>query len=368
MPVVANACLAYAQNLQCCGGYDEETVQKFICTNFNVNAIKFARHLIFSYCDRNSEYVYNGPSDDKSQYEKCVHAFEGIYSKLDLLRKGSVAPLVIACPSSELPAPSGDKSSSHNTANDIRFKNLEDSYADLSKTVMAIVNKSIHTPGDSAPVSRARSPSVKRNRSTDSDVNDGFSLPKRQIKRMKKGSKPPAANIDSDVEPVNQSTSKRVSNKKTFTWGKSDDTTAGFSGMVPDAFIYRCSLDTEESVIKNQLCKKGLKIKNVELKSHKDAATKSFKVSVETLDDFEKLVSGEYIPKCAKVKKFIYFKNWASGKVMSGQASSTASFMTHPIRANDQMQRNYMDTRGNSLATTVTSNGQMSLDLHKPYK
>ena len=173
---------------------------------------------------------------------------------------------------------------------------------------------------------------MKRNRST-----DGFSLSKRQIKRMKV-SKPSAGNIGSNVEQSatisSTSTTSRDSTKK-FTWGSSDDTTAGFSGIVPDAFVYRCSLETEESVIKNHLSKKGLKIKNVELKSHKNAATKSFKVSVETLDDFEKLVSGQYIPKCVKVRKYIYFKHKANGKVMSGRASSAPSSMDHPIRDND---------------------------------
>lgn len=355
MPVVANACLAYAQNLQCFYGYDEEKVKKFICSNFDLNAIKFARQMIFTYCNRTSAYVYNGPSDDKSEYEKMVHASEGIYSQLDLLRNGKCPPLVIACPSSELHILGSVKSSTQNTASDERLKKLEESVADLSKTMSSIVNKSRCSPDESASMVRPRSPSVKRNRSTDSDVNDGFSVSKRQIKRMKKASKPSAGDINGDSE-VEQSTPRRDSTKKTFTWGKSDETTAGFSGMVPDAFIYSCSLDTEESVIKNHLSKRGLKIKNVELKSHKDATTKSFKVSVETLDDFEKLVSGDHIPKCAKVRKYIYFKQRSSGKVMLSQGSSAASFRDRPIR-DDKMQRNYVDTLGNSLATSVTSIG-----------
>ena len=338
-------------------------MKKYICSNFDLKAIKIARQIIFTYCDRKTAYVYTGPSDDKSEYEKRVHASEGIYSRLDLLRKGSLPPLVLACPSNELHVPSSEKSSSHDTGSDERLKKLEDSVADLNTTVMSIIKKSGSSPDESATVLRGRSQSVKRNRSTDSDVNDGFSLSKRQIKRMKKGSKPSAGNIGSNVEQSattsSTSTTSHDSKKKKFTWGSSDDTTAGFSGIVPDAFVYRCSLETEESVIKNHLSKKGLKIKNVELKSHKNAATKSFKVSVETLDDFEKLVSGEYIPKCVKVRKYIYFKHKANGKVMSGRASSAPSSMDHPIRDNDlvQLHGNYMDTRGNSLASNVTSNG-----------
>lgn len=351
MPVVANACLAYAQNLQCFGGHDEESVSKIICANFDLDAIKFARHLIFSYCAQSSEYVYNAPSDERSDDEKRAHAFEGIYSRLDLLRKGSLPPLVIACPSSDLHAPISEKLRSHNTANDIRLKKLEDSHADLCKTVMSIVNKSRATPFVSTPMLRARSPSVKRNRSMTSDVNDGFTLPKRQTKRRKKRSKSPAGKSDTDVELESNRSPTRVSKKHSFTWGKSEDTTAGFSGMVPDAFIYRCSPDTEAGVVKNHLCKRGLKIKTVELKSHKDASTKSFKVSVESFDDYELLLSGVHVPKCAKVRRYIHFKHRDLENTMLGRASNLASFPSDPTRHNDpmQVQRNYADNRVTQL-------------------
>ena len=36
VPVLANACLAYAQNLQCFRGYNEDNVKKFICSNFDL--------------------------------------------------------------------------------------------------------------------------------------------------------------------------------------------------------------------------------------------------------------------------------------------------------------------------------------------
>ena len=121
---------------------------------------------------------------------------------------------------------------------------------------------------------------------------------------------------------------KKSSNKQ-FNWGKSkEQSTAGFSGRVNDAFISGCSLVTEADVIKNSLIGKGIKVKNVELKSKDVAKTRSFKVSVETHEDFEKLISGEFIPTNVKVSKFIYYRTY-SGKnsglrAPAGPVQSTA--------------------------------------------
>ena len=82
---------------------------------------------------------------------------------------------------------------------------------------------------------------------------------------------------------------------------------AGFSGTVPDVFIYSCSKDTSADKIKVHLEKQALKVKSVILKSHEDAAIRSFKVSVETSDDFDKLLSRKFTPRHVKVKKYIYY-------------------------------------------------------------
>ena len=97
--------------------------------------------------------------------------------------------------------------------------------------------------------------------------------------------------------------------------------------MVPDVFIYRCRLDTEAEVVKNHLINRGLKIRSVDLKSHKDSATRSFKVSIETWDDFQKLLAGEHIPKCVKVRKYIYFKHRDSGNQFAGGKIGSTSFV-----------------------------------------
>ena len=84
----------------------------------------------------------------------------------------------------------------------------------------------------------------------------------------------------------------------------------GFSGRVPDAYIFKCTLETEASAIKTHLENRGLKIKSVVMKSHVDAKTRGFKVSLESQDDFDKLLGGEFIPKNVRVKKYIYFQSY----------------------------------------------------------
>ena len=40
--------------------------------------------------------------------------------------------------------------------------------------------------------------------------------------------------------------------------------------------------------------------------SHSDAISNSFKISVESLDDYDLLISGKLLPKYVKVKEFVY--------------------------------------------------------------
>ena len=99
----------------------------------------------------------------------------------------------------------------------------------------------------------------------------------------------------------------------------------GFSGVVPDAFIYKCSIDADGDKIKTHLINKGIGIKSVELKSHVNALTRSFKVSVESLEDFDKLNSGEFIPRNIRVKKYIHYSQFRRDSSVRGHASNSTS-------------------------------------------
>ena len=220
MSVLVNACLSYTQHFKCyaVGNRDKDTVQKLICSKFSLDAIKFARQIIFTYYapKPEPEYVYVSPDEEKSSYDKCVHAFEGIYSQLDLLEKGALPPVLITCPSCELNVKFAENQTSKVNLTEVRLHNLESSYEELKCAVMSMVKK----PNPSS-VQRDSSSSVssqKRDRSSDFDVNKGFSLPKQQIKRRKRSSKVSADMKDNNVKLVSENT-PQVSTKKTFNWG-----------------------------------------------------------------------------------------------------------------------------------------------------
>ena len=109
-----------------------------------------------------------------------------------------------------------------------------------------------------------------------------------------------------------------------------DCTVDGFSGVTPDVFLYRCSKDTKAEIIKESLSKHGINVKSVELKSHKDAETRSFKVSVDTVQDFDKVMSRRFIPRYVKVKRFIHYRDSKDVKRLNVQATRITSFMNHP--------------------------------------
>ena len=150
---------------------------------------------------------------------------------------------------------------------------------------------------------------------------------------------------------------KKSSNKQ-FKWGQYKElNTAGFSGRVNDAFISGCSLVTEADVIKNSLIGKGIKVKNVELKSKEVAKTRSFKVSVETHEDFEKIISGEFIPTNVKVGKFIYYRTY-SGKnsglrASAGPVQSTA--VNNALELARELAAGTTPDRARTLSTSSNS-------------
>ena len=127
---------------------------------------------------------------------------------------------------------------------------------------------------------------------------------------------------------------------------------AGFCAKVPDAFIYRCSRDTEAEIIQNHLVKKGVKVTKVELKSNQNAECRSFKVSVESLEDFDKLLSREFTPRHVKVREYIYYKNCNVGK----RSPSMSSFMDH---SNVTLVGNYAASRDDVASISGNSTSDL---------
>ena len=341
--MITNAVLAYVK----CQilSRDKVYITDAVCAKFDLSAIRQAREIICKFCAPNDHYGYHGPHGKKSQRELSVHAFEEIHTKISFLDT-SANPVTIACPSSDLRLLISDTAmASPDTSND-RLTALETSHADLRKTVLAMITNSqspvqssqpsqadtrdsVFAPDTAAypPLSRGRSDS-KRLRSGDAAGDGEFQLPRdqqRKLNKRRKFSNTVANSTASYANKVEKGVPKKSSNKP-FNWGRCQGVeVVGFSGRVPDAFISRCSLVTESEVIKTDLINKGIKVTNVELKSKEIAKTRSFKVSVESHADYEKLISGDYIPKNVKIERFIYYKTFSGNNRRLGSSAKAVN-------------------------------------------
>ena len=362
-PVIVNTCLSFMRYLML--ARDKSTISDMICSKFNLDSLKIAREVIFKYVEPKKHYGYHGPQGKKSQRELAMHAIGCIYDKLHLLDSSVEIPPIISCPSNELHMILSECPS---VSAEARISALEVSHADLQKTVLAMmtapVSNSAFQP-DSFPslVARNRSDSVrsKRLRSENSESEGEFNLPRDQFKKMEKKRKlfsSIAKNVV-DGAPKDTPAKLNIANsrplKRQFTWGKSvDDTVMGFSGQVPDAFIYRCTVDTKPDIIKSHLINKGIKVTNVELKSRETANTRSFKVSFESQADFDKVILGEFIPRNVRIRKFIHFSKFGGNKPGRGHAPvSQSAVNANTVNYSDvqsySREINELDNLGNAV-------------------
>ena len=70
----------------------------------------------------------------------------------------------------------------------------------------------------------------------------------------------------------------------------------------------RLDVSTTPEMLKEHFITEGIEVSKVEQKSNNEAHFKSFKVSVKSAEDFDKLLSGDHIPKYTQVRKWIYYR------------------------------------------------------------
>ena len=111
------------------------------------------------------------------------------------------------------------------------------------------------------------------------------------------------------------------------------------------------------------MSKHGINVKSVELKSHKDAETRSFKVSVGTLQDFDMVMSRSFIPRYVKVKRFIHYRDSKDVKRLNVQAPCLTSFMNHPSVSPKPscVDNSNVDSSYDNTSITVPHNEQTDL-------
>lgn len=358
-PVIVNAVLAYIQHLML--SREKSMIQESVCARFEFEAIKSARQVIFTFCEPQTRYVYQGQHGKRSPREKSLHALEGIYDKLNILDQSGLT-YIIACPSTDLHLLLNSNGPIDLKLIEERFqklemevpnlRSLELSHTNLQNTVLALqsnlvfppIRPDVVIPPPNSSVlpstadhvfhtpSKGRSDSVrsvKRALSTDSmdtgDNTDGFRLPTNQVKKLKRrklsGSK--AGALDNGVAMNNN-----ISSRRQGTWGKSSGATSNdFGATVPDCFLYNCTRNTTvEGIIKN-LKVHDIIVRSAERKSPEQAETLSFRVTLESMSDFDKLISGAFIPKRMKVREFIHFRRQASGKTPVRKSNIKPSYV-----------------------------------------
>ena len=336
--VILNPVLTLVKYLMGCES--KLSIQNIICSKFDLDALKTARETLFKTLAPDDTYRYNGPKSSTTDAEKSVHALDGILSKLQMLDKNA-SSLVFACPSYDLsclnPSPGnsvGDDISMfrmNKMEKDIEdLKSLKSNFDDLKNTVIAMVTAAEGArlmpsviprvdPKEFPPIPRGRSGSTistKRTRPSDSDGDpftdeDGFRYSRNQIKkanREEKRQKLTSTTGSESYASKMKNAGPKIPQKKQFQWGKSnEDPSTGFKGVIPELFVTRCSVDTEPDHVLNHLKLKGIILKKIERKSRDDAPFKSFKLTVNSSEDFDKILSGDPLPTHVKVRKWIYY-------------------------------------------------------------
>ena len=352
-PVILNACLSFIRFSML--SKDKLNIKNATVSRFDLDALKIAHGLITESCGGSKKF--RGPNG-AGYTAKCAACFDDIFRILTNLDAEKFTT-EIACPYDEIHKllPDSESPDQNVLANRIqklefasnssktvqRLDEVESALLDLKQTVIAIMtapdssdmdlqpsqvggrdNVFIPSASDYPDLPRSRSDS-KRRRSEDSDKEGEFVLPRDQQRKLHHQKKRKLSNTPITLATVVANSAPKKTSHKPFNWGKSSsEDIKGFSGRVPAAFISRCSLDTQEDVIKNHLINKGIKVTNIELKSKPIAKTRSFKVSVQTHDDFDKLISGDFIPKNVKIEKFIYYKTFSNKSSLRRQPEKAA--------------------------------------------
>ena len=338
--VILNPVLTYVKYLMGCE--TKLSIQNIVCSKFELDVLKSARETLYKSLAPDEAYRYNGPKSSTTDAEKSVHALEGILTKLQQLDR-SASSIVFACPSYDFSII--NPSSGNSVGDDIsmfrmnkmekdidELKSMKSKFDDLQNTVIAMITSAdgprprpplmpTGDPNEFPPIPRDRSASTmsnKRTRGSESDVdpftdNDGFRLSRNQRKKVFRDEKrqkvSSTSGTDSYANKIINGTPK-VPKKKQFQWGKAtEDPSSGFKGLIPELFITRCSVDTQPEQVANHLQLKGITIKKIERKSREEAPFKSFKITVNSSEDFEKILSGEPLPHHVQVRKWIYYAN-----------------------------------------------------------
>ena len=318
---ILNAVLALMKYLR--SHRDKEHIYNVILSRFNLEALKEARQIIYTYSDPDERYAYRGPYSVSNPREKCAHAFDGIFVKMDELDGKDLMP-VIACPSDDMAL----LLSLHNdpVAVDDRFKKLEKEVSEMRTALSVVTSSAQAAPGDGKswpglssiqPSTRNRllSESNKRRRTeagetpgSESEVESSAEdhVPKDQRRKWTKVSysRKLSQNVPSKSREENPGVKKN--NRPKATWGKSKTAASvDLSGPPPEIFMMNCRKTIEEENVRRHFESHGITLTEVKKASHDDARRNSFVLTMANRDDYNKILSGDLIPQDVGVRTYI---------------------------------------------------------------
>ena len=211
---------------------------------------------------------------------------------------------------------------------DDRFRSVEEDIRGLRHTLQTVM-RSFGGKSDFPPVSeshgsaihsktraRLNSESSKRRRTEEGEVpgtdseselllEDGFSLPREQQKKIKRQTySAQARKVPAVAKTQNTGGNERKNYRPKATWGKSNVNDQHLSGPPPELFMMNCRPHIEEENVKQHFAAAGITLLEVKKRSNESARKRSFVLTVSSRDDFDKIMSGDYLPRDVGVRQY----------------------------------------------------------------
>lgn len=373
---IRNACLSVVHSHM--SSKDKFFIREKICSLFNLEEIKQAREVLYKSCDPNTVYRYQGPhKKTATDRDKVNDAFEGIFSKLIKLDAEDKLP--------KFSVPSEDLlkllSTGDHTPCVAKFDKVHSEIEELKKTFhsfVSVVTSSNPTPlqaygklGTAAIPQEIRkrltSTGSKRDASelsdndifTETENEQDFELPRTQRKKTAKRAR--VVTPPKDAKSFSEAAKSAPKPKPPAAWG-TDKSVTTFKSAISELFIYNANVSVKSEDVTNWFKLKDVGVRAVEKLSHEYATRTSFKVTPLSNEDYEKILSGQFLPDGIAVRKFIPRRYNAERKEsISGNQFRLRNSGDNSFRSELESAAMQLD---NILAEGTTENGTSSTTPH----
>ena len=357
---ILNSCLTFIKYLM--ASKDKNYIQDAVVSRFSLEAVMTAREELYKCCCPMDRYAYRGPNKVINVRDRSIHAFEGIYTKLIEVDALNVMP-VIACPSEDLGMLL--RFNSDSLIIDTRFQKLESEISDLKPTfhryteVVASSNQ-YPTPDQASaipPVTRRRlgSESFKRRRmengvkqtgssdvesegsANEDEQEEQFHLPREQARQVARRSYSDKVKAYSQQPATNrpQQAATNKPKRRPAIWGKATVTNGQLSGNPPEIMMFNCRLRCKEEHVMDHFKALGIDlVKASNMTTYADARTRSFRLTVSSISDYDKIMTGELTDQCVGVRRFI--PKAQSFNKPNDLAIAVTQFLNEPMPGREQ--------------------------------